>query len=228
MGRDRASTSPSPLWGGNKGGGAAPSRDTPPRTLHYTEPRATDGSTRMAGGSRPRIKSAEGRGRKEGAWADIGHKRGADAVAHPHPRSLPTRGREALGRDRASASPSPLWGGNKGGGAAPSRDTPPPERSTTPSRRPRMAPLGWRVETNPGPAPGEDPVGRKALGGYRPQARGRCCGPPPPSIPPHKGEGSVGARSCQQAQPSLPRPRPACRSLHPPLRGSRRRRSASG
>jgi hypothetical protein len=61
MGRGRASTSPSPLWGGW-----------------------------------PR------RGR-------VGVPRTAASLAHPHPRSLPTRGREAMGRGRASTSPSPLW-----------------------------------------------------------------------------------------------------------------------
>ena len=101
---DRASRSPSPLWGGDRGAVA-------------------EGSA---------------------LWA------------HPHPQSLPTRGREAwccgwggnrgkgralegrLLRELASRSPSPLWGGGRGGGG-------------------------------------------RGLG---------ALGPPPPSIPPHKGEGS--------------------------------------
>ena len=85
-----------------------------------------------------------------------GEAEGSALWAHPHPQSLPTRGREAgavggagiEGRselwkawllwDRAGRSPSPLWGGDRGGGG-------------------------------------------RGLG---------ALGSPPPSVPPHKGEGS--------------------------------------
>jgi len=123
-GHHRASRSPSPLWGGNKGGGkpprSRPNLPSPPcrapspqrgegfRRLTACAPRNRTSNPPLPSPPRGRWRAASDEGRPR-------HSRGKSRPWHPHPQSLPTRGREAMRHHRASRSPSPLWGGNKGG-----------------------------------------------------------------------------------------------------------------